>query len=84
MDTSNISEMMNAANVMEMMKDNYLYIIGGLVILGAFAYFYYLRMNKSVSHFVSQHNNEAPNVECDGDKCFIKQGQPKYDKCDDN
>lgn len=66
-----------------MIDDTYLYALGGLVLLlVVFGYFYYSRMSKSSDDETSQ-IHELPNQECDGDKCFIRQEQPKYDKCDD-
>ena len=80
-----LTEMMPSVNLSEFMdtvKSNYLYIVGTLVVLlVAVAYFYYLKMNKPVDN--SLNNNEDSNMECDGDKCFIKQSQPIYEKCDD-
>jgi len=33
---------------------------------------------------IQQHIEEDHGIECDGDKCFIKHRQTKYDKCDDD
>jgi phosphoribosyl-AMP cyclohydrolase len=71
------------------MDNNYLYIIGFLgILLVTFVVFYYLR--KRSKHLepmetskIQQHIQEDHKVECDGDKCFIKHRQTKYDKCDD-
>jgi hypothetical protein len=32
---------------------------------------------------IQQHIQDDHQVECDGDKCFIKHRQTNYDKCDD-
>lgn len=72
------------------MDNNYLYIIGFLgILLVSFVVFYFLqkkRTNKKeqMKSEIQQHIQEDHNVECDGDKCFIKHRQTKYDKCDDN
>ena len=71
------------------MDNNYLYIIGFLgILLVAFVVFYYLRKrSKSLEPMetsqIQQHIQDDHQVECDGDKCFIKHRQTKYDKCDD-
>lgn len=69
------------------MDNNYLYIVGFLgILLVTFVVFYYFQKRKGKetnNKQMNQSNNqEEDNVECDGDKCFIK-SKPKYDKCDD-
>ena len=73
------------------MDNNYLYIIGVLgILLVVIVVFYYLKQksyktiesSKIQQHIQIDHMNED-NIVCDGDKCIIKQRQPKYDKCDD-
>jgi hypothetical protein len=64
---------------MEIMDNTYLSILGVLVLLlVTFAYVYYLRTSKSLDNEPRQnqeHNQSDVNVECDGDKCFIKHVQ---------
>ena len=69
------------------MDNNYLYIVGFLgLMLVVFVIFYFLQKQKKkdiIKHAeIQQHIEENGNVECDGDKCFIKHGQKKYDNCD--
>ena len=70
------------------MDNNYLYIVGFLgIVLVAFVVFYYLRkrsnsLENMESSKIQQDIQDEPQVECDGDKCFIKHRQTKYDKCD--
>ena len=73
------------------MDNNYLYIVGFLgIVLVAFVVFYYLKrkqkQNNSLENMesskIQQDIQDEPKVECDGDKCFIKHRQTKYDKCD--
>jgi len=72
---------MDITEIVEMMENNYLYIFGVLVIFIVFIYFYYTRMSNSSNE--TTQIQQLPNVECDGDKCFVKENQSKYDKCDD-
>jgi uncharacterized protein YpmB len=71
------------------MDNNYLYIIGFLgILLVTFIVFYYLKRkgSKPLENMESskiQHIQDGHQFECDGDTCFIKHRQPKYDKCDD-
>ena len=71
------------------MDNNYLYIVGFLgILLVTFVVFYFLtslRKKKGTKdsmngEMIEKHMKEDHEIECDGDKCFIK---PKYDKCDD-
>lgn len=74
------------------MDNNYLYISGFLgIMLVAFIVFYYLKMkNKRAtsenmeSSKIEEHITEGHGIECDGDKCFFKDSQSNYDKCDEN
>lgn len=68
------------------MDNNYLYIFGFFgILLVTFVVFYFLKKyNKKEplkTSEIQQHIEEDHNVECDGDKCFIKHRQTKYDKC---
>ncbi len=75
------------------MDNNYLYIVGFLgILLVAFVVFYYLqKRSKSLENMetskieenIQDEHQDEHQVECDGDKCFIKHRQTKYDKCDD-
>ena len=70
------------------MDNNYLYIVGFLgILLVAFVVFYYLKRSKSLEPMetsqIQHHIQDDHQVECDGDKCFIKHRQTNYDKCDD-
>jgi regulatory protein YycI of two-component signal transduction system YycFG len=79
------------------MDNNYLYIVGVLgILLVAFIVFYYLqKRSKSLENIETskieeniqdEHQDvhqDVHQVECGGDKCFIKHRQTKYDKCDD-
>lgn len=70
------------------MDNNYLYIIGFLgILLVSFIIFYFLQKRTNNEQMknseIQQHIQEDHNIECDGDKCFIKHRQTKYDKCDD-
>jgi LPXTG-motif cell wall-anchored protein len=69
------------------MDNNYLYIIGFLgILLVSFIVFYFLKKRTNNEQMknseIQQHIQEDHEVECDGDKCFIKHRQTKYDKCD--
>jgi hypothetical protein len=66
------------------MDNNYLYIIGFLgILLVAFVFYYFTSLRKQTRTLENMESTKIPQddhqVECDGDKCFIK---PKYDKCD--
>jgi hypothetical protein len=77
---------MEIMEIIEIMKENYLYIFGVLVILlVAVVYFYYSKMkNNSIDTNVNQdHTPEVPNIKCDGDKCVL-QSQSNDDRCDEN
>ena len=77
---------MEIMEIVEIMKENYLYIFGVLVILlVAVVYFYYSKMNNnSIDTNAKQDNTQqVPNIKCDGDKCVL-QSQSNYDKCDEN
>lgn len=72
------------------MDNNYLYIIGFLgMLLVTFVVFHLFKKrtnnelteNDEVRKYVEEEQED--NIECDGDKCFIKKRQTKYDKCDD-
>lgn len=67
------------------MDNNYLYIFGFLgILLVTFVVFYFLQNKKEPlkTSEIQQHIEEDHNIECNGDKCFIKHRQTKYDKCD--
>ena len=73
------------------MDNNYLYIVGFLgIVLVSFVVFYYFSSsqkttNKNETAYTNQvqyEKNNEQDVECDGEKCFIKHKQTKYDKCD--
>lgn len=84
LDLTEMTHSMNLSELMDTIKSNYLYIVGVLVVLlVAVAYFYYLKMNKS-NNLIDNGliDNSGPNMECDGEKCFVKESQPIYDKCD--
>jgi hypothetical protein len=72
------------------MDNDYLYIVGALALISAFFIFFIyfksrdsdknegLENNKMEQHMATDHQ-----VECDGDKCFIKHKQTtKTDNCD--
>jgi hypothetical protein len=70
------------------MDNDYLYIVGffGLVLVSFVVFYFLKKQNKKETmkpSEIQQHIEEDHNVECDGDKCFIKHRQTKYDKCDD-
>jgi phosphotransferase system glucose/maltose/N-acetylglucosamine-specific IIC component len=69
------------------MDNNYLYIIGFLgMLLVTFVVFHFFKKrtnNELTENDEEEHNKQEDNIECDGDKCFIKKRQTKYDKCDD-
>ena len=71
----------------------YVYIIGYLgILIGVFVFSYYLQKqigpipiitSRHIESYQNkEHIQEDHNIECDGDKCFIKHRQTKYDKCD--
>jgi hypothetical protein len=76
------------------MDNNYLYIIGFLgIILVSFVFYYFLK-NRSKNQYLELNNdnnnyNNSKNidsgkeVECDGDKCYIRPKLKIYEKCDD-
>ncbi len=64
------------------MDNNYLYIVGFLgILLVVFVVFYFLKKKGTKDSMngdmLEKHMKEDHNIECDGDKCFIKS---KYDK----
>lgn len=69
------------------MDNNYLYIVGFLgILLVTFFVFYCLKKRTNNDQMknskIQQHIEDDHGIECDGDKCFIKHRQTKYDKCD--
>ena len=82
--------------IVEIMKENYLYIFGVLVILlVAVVYFYYSKMNNNSidTNAKQDYTQQDPNIKCDGDKCdgdkcdgdkCVLQSQSNYDRCDEN
>lgn len=70
------------------MDNNYLYIIGFLgILLVTFIVFYFLKKRTNNEQMknsqIQKHIEQDHDIECDGDKCFIKHRQTKYDKCDE-
>jgi len=74
------------------MDDNYLYIIGflGFLLVTFIVYYLFTSLRKQPqtenieNTNIQEHVTQDDNIECDGDKCFIKHKDSKYDKCDDN
>lgn len=72
------------------MDNNYLYIVVFLgIVLVSFVVFYYFsssqkttNKNETADTNHVQSDNNDQDIECDGEKCFIKHKQTKYDKCD--